>query len=650
MMPSTRPHINLFLHLQKEHEIESKDLLNLLTNFKYSERILLHRVKYSSQNIVHFTGQVHYDVPKRVQSLFSKVEMASNIITLKYFNLCVDCLTFKVSTSMNPSLFSFRDIVILDRSQLSWSWNGYFSCELIEQQFSLCEQITNFVNFKKETLSTPLKDLHKLKAGYSDSIQVLAFAHASVLVHLLGNFTVPYSDEKCSWCLLDRVLKVDESNFDDRNNALRLENKFGSFRFVSCGTKGFESLKIAQFVSVFETNVWKWILAVAIVLINIMNLLRGSLCPINSLEKLTCLIKVILEQGDPFPARFIQSKPFRFAICGTLLGGIVLSNAFKSTNVYNIVLPKQRLAFSTIEELIQHGYSVYTKLNSATYLPEMFEGVSQSTEAVILEAGLNKLLEIYFKDGRQMFLGNMEINSYFSAIYDALDSLKPDDLNFMIYLSKNTGPNLGIYDIIQQPFNILHPLVQIGMLDSIKAYSLLDTINFRKKQYNFIEDDLRKCNNSAWLLPDYQAQQLTRMLYKSGKHSDVGVNAHFKPNLNIYFEGAMPTILLQRASTIPSSGLLEWWSNLINRTDLVRRKDTEPPVKPNMAGNIQTVFLILPVGIAIACIFLIIELHGLILRILKATLYVIISIPLGHLKRASYKNIRLFRNAVKKMF
>lgn len=62
---------------------------------------------------------------------------------------------------------------------------------------------------------------------------------------------------------------------------------------------------------------------------------------------------------------------------------------------------------------------------------------------------------------------------------------------------------------------------------------------------------------------------------------------------------------------------MEWWANFINRTDLVRLREVEPPLKPKMSGNIQIVFLMLPSGMSIALIFMIFELHRYVLKILK---------------------------------
>ncbi len=91
---------------------------------------------------------------------------------------------------------------------------------------------------------------------------------------------------------------------------------------------------------------------------------------VNLIDGIMCLVKTLLEQGGPFTGPICKSNDFSFLMCCTLLGGLVLSNAFKSEIVYNIVLPRERLPLRTMGEFLQHGYKLYTKLarvNSAIF-------------------------------------------------------------------------------------------------------------------------------------------------------------------------------------------------------------------------------------------------------------------------------------------
>lgn len=269
-----------------------------------------------------------------------------------------------------------------------------------------------------------------------------------------GPFVKICSQEICKTHLLYRRGYLEESLFNDENVALRLKNKFGSLRFVSCGSRGLESLQIEQFVSVYENNVWKFILAVLVLITVVMNFLRGSIFPLHSVTKITCLIKVLLEQSDPFPERFIKSEAFRFLISVTLLGGLVLSNAFKSNNVYNIVLPKQPLRFNTIDELIDDGYSVYSKLADILCYVYDLEDILMPTRAVSESYNDTKVLAVYTIQNIIIFLSETEINFYNTWTKQAPLKLIEKDRSLALYLINITGPHLGLHNALLEPLKV----------------------------------------------------------------------------------------------------------------------------------------------------------------------------------------------------
>ncbi len=108
------------------------------------------------------------------------------------------------------------------------------------------------------------------------------------------------------------------------------------------------------------------------------------------------------------------------------------------------------------------------------------------------------------------------------------------------------------------------------------------------------------------------------MLHQSGMHSDVGVTEYLKARLLLRFEGFVSSSLLQRASMLSSTGLLKWWSDLINRTDLERNREYEPPIKPAISGNIQSIFYILLAGLGIGLACMVLEQHLYIYKVIKA--------------------------------
>ncbi len=145
-------------------------------------------------------------------------------------------------------------------------------------------------------------------------------------------------------------------------------------------------------------------------------------------------------------------------------------------------------------------------------------------------------------------------------------------------------------------------------------------------------------------MPDYQAQDLTRMLFQSKLHSDVGVESYFETSFNFNFEGSMPSFLIQRVYMFSSAGLLQWWSHFIIRTYLVRKRESEPPAKPTLSGNIQIIFFMLIYEMSIALVSMIVELHLYINRaiyrsILSAPMWIVgmvKTIMCGRLRKKEY--------------
>lgn len=116
--------------------------------------------------------------------------------------------------------------------------------------------------------------------------------------------------------------------------ALKVRNPSGTLRFVSCGLRGIQQYTILKFLSAFDNNVRKWIVAaIAIISVCSVCLLVKSWKFVSN-SGVWCMIKLLLEQGDPFPVTMIEMNRFRIIICATLLSGVVISNAFKSTNIY----------------------------------------------------------------------------------------------------------------------------------------------------------------------------------------------------------------------------------------------------------------------------------------------------------------------------
>lgn len=605
-MPGSRPKLHMFLNSRSVQDYNSIDLLNWIANYRLDFfGAPQFKSPISAQNFVYISGQI---ICKGTNIFITECE----IETLSHVSYCMTCLSLIKANQLKQNDLSFEQIRTLDKIQEQILWPGQFICYLTHKQFSLCKQMPFFQTAEPDANLDPLKFFHNIKTKYSDKIQILAFAYTSVLKVLLGNsspvddkFNI-FRDANKKTRLLIRQVKLHEFPVSYPNAALQVENKFASLRFVSCGSRGLENLQFEQFLAVFDCKVWYSIIASGIISLMAMNLLRGNRCWFFSFDKILCLVKVLLEQGDAFRERLVKTQPFRFLICGTILGGLVLSNAFKNTNVYNIMLPQKPLPFRTFEELLSHGYHVYTKIAKISYNLKNVEHVLEPIQMNIFE---NAELEAKTYKGHEIFFADTEIYRDSVRFLYAPEKLVEKEMDLLNYLYNNTWPHPGLYQVFVEPLDLLRPLVQIGSitLDYLKRSAL--KMDLWKNQREFILVDLKKCNKSAWVLPDYEAQQMKRLLYLSGKYADVGVDDYFRFYLNLVFRGPVTPSLILKASLVHSSGLLGWWSNLINRTDLIIEQPNKSPIKPSMSGNIRVIFIFLGTGLLLAQGYLVLELH-----------------------------------------
>jgi len=142
---------------------------------------------------------------------------------------------------------------------------------------------------------------------------------------------------------------------------------------VACGEPPVKIFSFHELIYVFEAELWVFILAfvvivaVFIAVVDVPVDMTFSLCfkKVWTLEKIVSIFiqvtKVLLEQGDPFTSKVAVQARLRFSIGTFLLVGIVLSNAYKSSNVYNLVLPREPVPYENLSQLFADKFDTYSR-------------------------------------------------------------------------------------------------------------------------------------------------------------------------------------------------------------------------------------------------------------------------------------------------
>jgi len=138
------------------------------------------------------------------------------------------------------------------------------------------------------------------------------------------------------------------------------------FTFVSCGKPPSRGFAFEELINVFDVKIWLlifvFIVLIAFIIGMVFTIRDSSLHPKRMwvLEKhlsiLMQVIKALLEQGDPFASTVIDNVVLRCSIGTFLLVGIVLSNAYKNSNVYNLVSPLKPIPYENLSQLLTDGF------------------------------------------------------------------------------------------------------------------------------------------------------------------------------------------------------------------------------------------------------------------------------------------------------
>lgn len=173
----------------------------------------------------------------------------------------------------------------------------------------------------------------------SSAIDMVAISHASVWKSVIKNYTLAYTHEQGECKVMATAnfyIKMFAGSYD------KSLYTFGNYptdtltglRIIGCGRQGLSLLAFSELVSIFDIFIWLEIAAI-ISLVPVWIKLLWLKTSITA--NIISVLKVILEQGNPFPGSVVNKFRLRCLLVLLLLMGSIISNAYKNTNVYNMV-------------------------------------------------------------------------------------------------------------------------------------------------------------------------------------------------------------------------------------------------------------------------------------------------------------------------
>lgn len=382
------------------------------------------------------------------------------------------------------------------------------------------------------------------------------------------------------------------------------QDELTSLKFVSCGKRGLASIPFEELTNVFDN--WIWILILVSTVIVVVPLRATSTSGTRTWSHCISSIKVLLEQGDPFSSSVTSDKRLRFVIGLFLLAGIVLSNAYKNSNVYNMISPRRDIPYEYFKELIKDQVRVYARtVNLLTTLHYK----EHSYHEWWSRFGAGQFLE--WENHSVVALSEIAMRIY--SLQDSLDA----GIDKEIALNASSLSLSGV-----RKWATLGRFVGKSLLKFLNLTSRLrdkvDEAVFKEIRKNATEalmledevalyDDFKRCDKVALILPAQMSHDYRQNLRKEKfAHVYVGKETYHDLNWRFSICGLLSPFLPQRIKGVYEAGIWNRWIKLVRTTESQTVENGEVQAA-RMDGNTVLIFFLLVSGLSASVVAVILE-------------------------------------------
>lgn len=370
----------------------------------------------------------------------------------------------------------------------------------------------------------------------------------------------------------------------------------GSLQFVSCGERGYEKLPFSKLFAVFDTSTWCLLLLT----------LLAMPIPLQHHEKdwfksFTSVIKVFLEQGEPFSPNAIQtSKKFSWFLASFMAVGLILSNAFKSTNLNKMIHPRKPLAYQNLKELVNDKFTIYTRSSTALFAATNIWKRGDISELPWVVQRHRVYQEVM--PGKISVNVTSEVESFSHRRGRKNESCGALSMESKMLLEKSTSLLPKTVELIQKIVSDNSDLHRKTMLleESLQLENKLEEA-FLEEEEHSIFNFLTKCDKTAAMLPTYLSKQFAGKLHILGNpHVFVGEDVYFDSKIVFALNGIIPRFLIQRIQALETAGISSWLSRVTEKNDFNSELSSIKWKEPQMSGNIAVIFVLLVAGLCLS--------------------------------------------------
>lgn len=482
------------------------------------------------------------------------------------------------------------------------------------------------------------------KGGSSSNI-VLSW-HSEAWLSIFKNYTIIHSDGiACSNGVISDFNFPDFTSFYLSWNRYPVIYKFQhvieyvdplkTLRFVSCYDLKLEPLLFKELVNIYDNGIWICLISAMAATAMAMQRVRQRW---SFLKNFVAIFKIVVGQGDPFLHKVLHSIPTRQIAVAFLFMGIILSEGYKSSNMYNIVTPRKVISKQAFAELVRDNFTIFSRSSDVDFSFDHDEIVDpledaydvsdhlisswtvyarsevskmENNESILLAAKLHPMLQNVLKN---LVIQNKDWYSY-NILRKYIFQEYGNSSDYLATYIKILEGELDLDGLNEPEKSIIIKIQeQWGQrLSENEGAAREHSFELAKLVKNWEDETLfsflQNCTNAALILPEYLcAEHASRLRVKETQHFSIGIESYPAEAIGVELLGIIPPTIIKRIKGIETSGIWDWHYKFAKYwTALYRINSNTNPVSVTLSGHVLIVFLILPLGFAIASTVVILE-------------------------------------------
>lgn len=420
-----------------------------------------------------------------------------------------------------------------------------------------------------------------------------------------GKYLAKLGFRKLEGVSLDIVRTFNSSHISATFFYAVVTSVFNDLQFVTCGYQGYERLQFMELLIAFDRTVW----VVLIIFMFALALIFQQIPPASwhfSFSGSTLIpVKLLLEQSNPFPEALISIHRCKWIVGALLLMGIILSNAYKNANVYNMIIPRKLVPYKHLTELVRDQFKIYTRSKSVSLSSNLplrtFWENQNDTSKQLKQTHLESHCVVYefpFKEHLSIRHDSDVADLHAFAEKSELPQVY-NKSTYLLYVKTSLIPLTMSF-----LYKVVNGIKNPELLTPLQLLLAFDR-QFLQQESDILRNSLKKCSKSAVVIPTYLGYKFVKQLVKEGiDHVYQGAETYYEMNLVFEVKGQFPRYVVQRARYAERCGLWKRWRRLF-KGRYIRKvvKRTGPLETPTMKGNVIVIFLLLEAGLVAALVF-----------------------------------------------